>query len=68
MIFSYMHTQFASDIAGDRVATASLKVARDIRERALKSGLVVTTHKEGRLVQEKLIHGKLVELYSQMRE
>jgi len=43
-------------------------VARAARERALAAGLTVTTHKEGQLVQEKMVGGRVIELFSQVRE
>jgi len=41
---------------------------REARERALAAGQTVTTYKDGRLVQEKMVGGKLVELFNQTRE
>jgi len=42
--------------------------AKVARERALAAGLTITTLKDGRLVQEKMVNGQVMELFSQDRE
>jgi hypothetical protein len=42
--------------------------AKVARERALAAGLTITTLKDGRLVQEKMVNGLVMELFSQDRE
>jgi hypothetical protein len=42
--------------------------AKVAREQALAAGLTITTLKDGRLVQEKIVNGQVMELFSQDRE
>jgi hypothetical protein len=60
--------QRVTEFYGERIVGPANKMANDMRERALAAGLTVTTHKEGRLVQERLVAGKLVQLLNQVRE
>jgi hypothetical protein len=57
----FIAVEFLS-IPPEKLTAAS--VAAAARQRALAAGSTITTHKEGRLVQERQVKGKLVELFS----
>jgi|GEM_PF-3036225 len=65
-----VQTQTAAvwDFSTASVVVVAAVAAREARDRALASGLTVTTHKDGKLVQEKMVSGKLVEVFSQVLE
>jgi hypothetical protein len=48
--------------------TAPALVAKLARARALAAGLTITTLKDGRLVQEKMVDGLVVQLFCEDRE
>jgi len=56
------------EFAVEPTAVTAAAVTRGARERALAAGQIVTTHKDGRLVQEKVVAGKVVELFNQILE
>jgi hypothetical protein len=58
-------TIFPTDLLAAKTSDkSSSHIANEARERALAAGLTITTHKDGRLVQEKSVKGRVVELFS----
>ena len=59
---------FILEFLPDATTGTAVTATREARERALAAGQTVTTYKDGRLVQEKMVGGKLIELFNQTRE